>query len=102
MITYRELISNGLGRLCALDVDTYSRWGANPRWLIPALARRRAKGLPAQVLRGHKIRMQSRRWGLLSVAVQRCVAHACMRNAGADLGADAGEPVPFWRNLLSC
>jgi hypothetical protein len=101
-LTYREVISSGLGRLCALDVETYGRWGADPRWLIPALARERARGLPVQVRRGLQIRMQSRWWGLLSVAVQRCVAHACMRNTGADLGADIGEPVPFLGNLPSC
>jgi hypothetical protein len=98
-MTYREVISSGVARLCALDAETYGRWGADPCWLVPALARERVRGLPRASRPSLQSRLHTRWWAILSIALQRCVARACLLETGSDLGADLGEPAPFLSNL---
>ena len=88
---YAEVISSGLGCLCALDTEVYGRWGTDPLWLIPALARERSRGLPVRIRRGTQMRLQTRWWAILAVGVQRLVAHACLRTYGADITNGIGE-----------
>ena len=97
--TYSEVSTSGVARLCALDVETFGRWGADPLWIVPALARERTRGLPTAVRAGTRARLSHRWWSLLSAAVQRQVAAECMRTAGADLGVDVGEPAPCFAEL---
>ena len=93
---YAEVTSSGLGCLCALDAEVYGRWRTNPLWIVLSLARERARGLPRRIRRGVRLRLESRWWGILSIGVQRLVAHACLRRHGVDLGNAIGEhPVPI-------
>lgn len=57
---YHEVPSSGGARLCALDCETYGRWGVDPLWIVPALARERACGLPPPTRRGIQYRLQLR------------------------------------------
>ena len=91
--TYHEVISSGLGRLCALDTEVYGRWGTDPLWILPALARERCLDLPRWVRRGAQHRLLNRWWSLLSVSVQRRIAHQCLRSYGSDIDGAVGEPV---------
>ena len=99
--TYSEVPASGVARLCALDVETYGRWGVDPVWIVTALVRERTRGLPDAVRASTRSRLSYRWWSLLSVAVQRQVAAQCMRTAGADLSVDVGEPAPFFMELPS-
>ena len=98
--TYAEVTCSGLARLLALDCETYGRWGLDPLWLVPALARERSRGLPARVRRGLQLRVAARWWSILSVAAQRLVAQACMLLVG-DLTSGVGEHAPLPADLPS-
>ena len=99
LLTYPEVERSGLGRLCCLSAEVYGRWGADPLWLVPALAREKARGLPSHIRRGMQLVMETRWWSLLAVAVQRQVAHAVLREHGADLDGALLEPCPFLAEL---
>ena len=92
LATYPEVGRSGLGRLCCLGAETYGRWGEDPRWLVPALARERARGLPERVRLGAQAALQRRWWGVLAVAMQRSVARCVLRDAGGDIAEAPLEP----------
>ena len=84
-LNYEEVESSGLGRLFCLGCEVYGRWCSQALRLVPALVAARVKGLPPGVRGGIAAALRTRWWGLLATAVQRLVAQAVLRNAGADL-----------------
>ena len=82
---------SGLGRLCALDTETFGRWGTDRLWIAPALAREHSRELPLWLRRDVLPRLLSRWLSLLAVAIQRRVSHACLRAAGADVAGAISE-----------
>ena len=80
-----------MGCLCALDAEVFGRWGADPLWIVPALAREHSRGAPQRIRFGVNMRLQQRWWSILSIGVQRLVAQACLRSHGADLNTVIGE-----------
>ena len=87
--TYPEVVSSGVGALFCLGAEVYGRWGTPCVKLVPKLARDHAKGLHPRIRRGAALAYQHRWWGILSIALQKSVAHAVLRDAGEDL-ADVG------------
>ena len=96
---YAEVVASPAAHLLCLGVEVVGRWGQDALATVPALARERARGLPARVRRGTQLRLQLRWWGLLGLATQRAVAHAALRERDADLAEAALERVPGLADL---
>ena len=60
-----------------------------PQGVVPAMAAKKARGLPPLVRRGATQALAARWWGLLAVAAQQLVVRAVLRDAGASR--------PSWR-----
>ena len=92
--TYREVQESGLGALYCLGCEVYGRWGEPCIKLMKALVRERARLLHPRVRRGTALGLQHRWWGILSISLQKAVAHAIMRDEGEDLYDALLEPIP--------
>ena len=80
--------------LLCLGVETYGRWSPHSQQLVAQLAKTKAQTV-AQALRRTTERAYAQRWwSLLAVALQRAVAEAVLREAGADLTAAEPQLVP--------
>ena len=99
--TYPEVERSGLGRLCCLSVETYGRWGADCLRIVKAMAKERARGLPARVRRGTHLKLLHRWWSVLGMAAQRMVVQAVVRTQGADLVREGLELPPAVGDLPS-
>ena len=91
---YHEVTDTGLGALYYLGCEVYGRWSEQSITLVPALAREHARGLHPRIRRGAALGFQHRWWGILSIALQRAVAEAVLRETGQDLCTTALEPAP--------
>ena len=91
---YHEVTDTGLGALYCLGCEVYGRWSEQSIKLVPALAREHARGLHPRIRRGAALGFQHRWWGILSIALQRAVAEAVLRETGQDFCTTALEPAP--------
>ena len=91
---YHEVIDTGLGALYCLGCEVYGRWSEQSVTLVPALAREHSRGLHPRIRRGAALGFQHRWWGILSIALQRAVAEAVLRETGQDLCTVAIEQPP--------
>jgi len=98
-LDYAEVQASASAHLLCLGVEVFGRWGADSLETVPALARERARGLPARVRRGTQLRLLRRWWGLLGVATQRAVALAALRERDYDLVDWALERPPALAEL---
>ena len=62
--------------------------------LVPQLAREKAREVHPRIRRGIALQYLTRWSGILTVAVQKAVAMAVVRDAGADLATSLLEPAP--------
>ena len=97
--TYQEVVNTGLGALYCLGCEVYGRWGEQCIRLIPQLAREHARGLHPRVRRGAALGYQNRWWSLVSVALQKAVAAAVLRDHGEDLATTTLAPAPALAEL---
>ena len=97
--TYHEVLDTGLGALFCLACETYGRFNSSCTDLIEMLAREKTRGLHPRV-RKELMQGSIRRWfSLLTMSLQRAVAIAITRGAGADLPTTLLEPVPLLSDL---
>ena len=89
-VDYPDVEASPQAQLLCLGVESHGRWSEHCLELVKQLARRRASGAPAPLRRSLKAALAARWWGILSVGVQSAVAEGVIRDAGADLLADAG------------
>ena len=80
----------------------YGRWGTHCIDLLPRLARERTRGMNVRLRRGAAIAHLHRWSGVVAVALQRAVAAAVLRDAGADLATTLLEPIPGEADLSNC
>ena len=92
-------MNTGLGALYCLGCEVYGRWGEPCIRLIPQLAREHARGLHPRVRRGAALGYQNRWWSLVSVALQKAVAAAVLRDHGEDLATTTLAPAPALADL---
>ena len=85
METYPEVEASGLGKMLCLGCEVFGRWSNQVVDLSPRLAVARAHGLRVRVRWGVALGLLHRWSGLLSIALQRAVARAIIRDVGADL-----------------
>ena len=97
--TYRPVTDSGVGALFCLGCEVYGRWGQQSIDLVQRLVRERTRMLHPRVRRGTALSLQHRWWGILSVALQKAVAHAILRESGADLPDTLLEPIPGLADL---
>ena len=79
---------------CVLGAEVYGRWSRSCIRLVPQLARQHAKGLHPRIRRGTALAFQNRWWGILSIALQKSVAQAVLRDAGEDLAEACLDDAP--------
>ena len=84
-VIYNEVITSGLGALYSLGAEVFGRWSQQAITLLPALARERTRGLHPCVRRSTAFALQHRWSALLSIGLQRGVAHIIAYDFGADL-----------------
>ena len=89
---YLEVPLSGLGKLLRLGCEVYGRWSLSCVELVPELARKRSKGLHPRIRRGVALSLQTRFWGILSIALQTAVARAVLEDDGGDLMVTLVEP----------
>ena len=82
---YPEVITSGLGALYCLGAEVYGRMCKQAVDLLPELARERCRGLHPRLRRGTALGLLHRWSGILSVGLQRGVAHVVANEYGADL-----------------
>ena len=92
--TYPEVGDTGLGALYSLGAEVYGRGSRSCIRLVPQLARQHAKGLHPRIRRGTALAFQNRWWGILSIALQKSVAQAVLRDAGEDLAEACLDDAP--------
>ena len=96
---YPEVNPSGAGRLLALGVEVFGRWGEDSLTAVLALAAARCESLPPRLRLGLRLRLLRRWWGLLGIAVQRAVARAISRGGDADMAASPMEAFPGLADL---
>ena len=90
--TYSEVIASGLGALYCLGAEVYGRLGTQAVDLLPLLARERARGLHPRLRRSTAVGLLHRWSGILTIGLQRGVAHIVANDFGADLVRTEFEP----------
>ena len=88
------LVEKLLNSLYSLGAEVYGRWSRSCILLVPKLARQHAKGLHPRIRRGSALAFQNRWWGILSIALQKSVAQAVLRDAGEDLAEACLDDAP--------
>ena len=89
---YSEVVDSGLGALYSLGAEVYGRMCNQAVTLLPELARERCRGLHPRLRRGTALGLLHRWAGILSVGLQRGVAHIVANEFGADLVRTQLEP----------
>jgi len=84
-LTYHEVVDSGLGALYCLGAEVFGRMSTQAIELLPALARERSIGLHPRLRRGTALGLLHRCSGIVSIGLQRAVAHIVARDTGADL-----------------
>ena len=79
----------------------YGRWGKPCIELVEKLVRERTRMLHPRVRRGTALSLQHRWWGILSMTLQRAMAHAILWESGADLHDALLEPIPGLADLAT-
>ena len=90
--TYSVVSTSGLGALYSLGAEVYGRLSSQSVELLPALARERSRGLHPRLRRSTALGLLHRWSGILSVGLQRAVAHIVAHDSGADLVRTQLEP----------
>ena len=91
-VTYSVVNTSGLGALYSLGAEVYGRLSEQSVELLPALARERSRGLHPRLRRSTALGLLHRWSGILSVGLQRAVAHIVAHDTGADLVRTQLEP----------
>jgi len=99
VVDYPEVGPSGAGRLLALGVESFGRWGQDALDTVRALAAARCEALPPRVRLGLRLRLLRRWWGLLGLATQQAVARAISRGGDADVASVPAETVPGLADL---
>ena len=97
--TYAPVVRSGLGALYCLGSEVYGRWGEPSVILLGALVREKSRMLHPRIRRGAALGFQHRWSSILSVSLQRAVAHAIVEEVGADLQDTLLEPPPGYADL---
>ena len=92
-------MNSGLGVSYSLGAETFGRFSKQVVELLPILARERARGCHSRLQRSIALGYLYRWSGLLSIALQKAVTAAAMRNEGADLPTTLLEPSPAIADL---
>ena len=90
--TYSVVNTSGLGALCSLGAEVYGRLSQQSVELLPALARERSRGMHPRLRRSTALGLLQRWSGIISVGLQRAVAHIVAHDTGADLVRTYLEP----------
>ena len=70
-VTYRDVITTGLGSLQCLGCEVFGRWGNQAMELVPALAREKCRQLPLRIRMGTNMGLLHR-WGFLATFCSAC------------------------------
>ena len=92
--TYAPVLQSGLGALYLLGHEVYGRMSRQCIEILPQLAREKARGVHVHLRRGTALSYLNRLSCLLSVSLQKAVATAVLRGAGADLPTTLLEEEP--------
>ena len=84
--------TSGLGALYSLGAEVYGRLSQQSVELLPALARERSRGMHPRLRRSTALGLLHRWSGIISVGLQRAVAHIVAHDTGADLVRTQLEP----------
>ena len=87
---YADVIASTQAAFLVLGCEVYGRWSDDAASIIQELAALKARQAPPLLLGAARYAWSNRWWALVGVGVQRAVAEALLRHAGADLqqGAD--------------
>ena len=98
-LTYEPVVDSGLGALYCLGCEVYGRWGKPCVDLVQAMVREKTRMLHPRIRRGTALGLQHRWWGILSISLQKAVAHAMLEDEGGDLYETLLEPIPGYADL---
>ena len=98
---YRDVITSGLAALYCLGAEVYGRYSPQVVELLPKLARESARGLHPRLRRSTPLFLLHRWSGILSIGLQRGVAHIVAHDNGPDLVRVGWEPAVHWADLAT-